>query len=62
MCKLRVYYSGEDNKANPETVLKDEGNVMYTFHNVHRDKGKLPIRYKRMFLHRKLHFDKRGKK
>ncbi len=51
--KAFIYYSGEENKGNPEIVLEDDANVMFTFYDVHKGKGKLPIRMKRVKSGRK---------
>ena len=53
-----IYYSGEENKGNPEIVLQDKANVMFTYYEVHKGKGKPPIRLKRV-LDRRM---KRGKR
>lgn len=59
MSKLLLYYSGEENKGNPEIVLQDKANVMFTFFDVHKNKGKLPVRMKRVFKKRKKQVEER---
>ena len=43
-----IYYSGEENKGNPEIVLEDKANVMFTYANVYFNKGRIPERYQRV--------------
>ena len=42
--RLRIIYSGEGSKANPEITLREKANLMLTFWDVYERKGKLTKR------------------
>jgi hypothetical protein len=50
--KMRVCYSGEENKAVPEVVLGDKANLMLTFWEVSTPRG-VSKRFRRIIKARK---------